>query len=519
MNSKDIKEKIDELEKKKKGVRLGGGAESIRKQHSRGKTTARERVEKVLDKGSFRELDLLVKHRCTFFDMENLELPADGVVTGYGKIEGRNIFIFSQDFTVMGGTLGEAHAAKIVKVMELAAKVGAPLIGINDSGGARIQEGVDAQYGYARIFCCNTIYSGVIPQISAILGPCAGGAVYSPAITDFVFMTQGISQMFLTGPDVIREVTGRTVTADEIGGAAIHCKTSGVAHFHTKSEDECFELMRKLLGYLPSSSRDKPPIKYDGDPVDRKNNGLLSIVPVDSRKPYDVIEVIKEIADDHVFLEVHKDWARNIVVGFARLKGIPIGVIANQPMFLAGAIDINASDKAARFIRFCDAFNISLLTLVDTPAFLPDKNQELQGIIRHGAKIIFAYAEATVPKVTIILRKGYGGGYIAMCHRELRADHVFAWPTAEIAIMGPEGAAAIIFRREIQAADHPNQKRDEKIQEYMRQFNNPYVSAGRGYIDDVINPIDTRKTIISSLEILLDKIETLPAKKHGNLPV
>jgi len=519
MSSVEMKQKILELGVKKEHLKVGGGIDKIRKQHSLGKYTARERIDKLVDKDTFCELDLFVKHRCSFFGMENVEAPGDGVVTGYGKINGRVVFIFSQDFTVLGGSLGEAHASKIVKVMDLAAKAGAPIIGLNDSGGGRIQEGLDAQFGYTRIFYRNSIYSGVIPQISAILGPCAGGACYSPAITDFVFMTEGISHMFLTGPDVIKEVTGERITAEELGGARIHCGTSGVSHFCTKSEDECFRKIRLLLGFLPSNHRDSLPIIYGGDPVKRSNDRLLDIVPTDIRKPYDVVQVITDIVDDHDFLEVSETWARNIVVGFARFEGCPVGVIANQPRVLAGAIDIDASDKAARFIRFCDAFGIPLISLVDTPAFLPSKKQEFGGIIRHGAKILFAYAEATVPKITVILRKGYGGGYVAMCHRELGADYVFAWPTAEIAMMGAEGASEIIFRSEIRASDDPIKKRAEKIEEYRRQFSNPYISASRGHVDDVINPIHTRETVIQSLESVRNKTERLPSKKHGNIPL
>jgi len=519
MNTEDIKRKIDELKQKKERISGGGGTDKIRKQHALGKLTARERIDQLLDKGSFREIDQFVHHGCTFFGMESIEAPGDAVVTGCGKVNGRNVFIFSQDFTVLGGTLGEAHALKIVKVMDLAAKTGAPIIGINDSGGGRIQEGVDSQNGYASIFYRNAIYSGVIPQISVILGPCAGGAVYSPAITDFIFMTEGISYMFLTGPKVIKEVTGEDITIHDLGGASVHCNTSGVAHFYRKSEDECFDGIRKLLGFLPSNNWQKPPIVSHGDPPDRKNEKLLEIVPSDSTKSYDIIEVISEIVDDHDLFEVHRHWAQNMVVGFTRINGNAIGIIANQPRVLAGAIDINASDKAARFIRFCDTFNIPLLTLVDTPAFLPGKNQEFGGIIRHGAKIIFAYAEATVPKITIILRKAYGGGYVAMCPRELQADRVFAWPTAEIAMMGAEGAAEIIFRREIELANDPNQKRQEKIEEFRRQFGNPYVGAGKGYVDEVIDPRETRKTIAHALDFLLDKHESRPTKKHGNIPL
>ncbi|MCF8079376.1 MAG: methylmalonyl-CoA carboxyltransferase [Desulfobacterales bacterium] len=514
-----MKKKVEELKKKKAKLEMGGGLEKIGKQHSMGKYTARERIEKLLDKDTFREIDLFVKHRCSNFGMEKVKAPADAVITGFGKINGRTVYIFSQDFTVLGGSLGEAQASKIVKIMDLAAKEGAPIIGLNDSGGGRIQEGVDAQYGYTRIFYRNSIYSGVIPQISAILGPCAGGACYSPAITDFIFMNEGISQMFLTGPKIIKQVTGESLTAEELGGARVHCETSGVSHFCTNSEDECFEKIRRLLGFIPSNFRDSLPINYGGDPVNRTNDKLLSIVPTDISKSYDIGEVIAEITDDHDFLEVSKNWAKNIVVGFARFSGIPVGIVANQPRVLAGVIDIDASDKAARFIRFCDSFGLPLITLVDTPAFFPSKKQEFGGIIRHGAKILFSYSEATVPKITLILRKGYGGGYIAMCHRELGADYVFAWPTAEIAIMGAEGAAEIIFHSEIQKSKNPTAERALKINEYRQQFSNPYVSASRGYVDDVIDPAQTRETIIQALDSIKNKRERLPERKHGNIPL
>lgn len=514
-----MKRKIEDLNQRKQKIFQGGGEEKVRKQHALGKLTARERIDRLLDKGTFRELDQFVHHRSTFFGMEKVKAPGDGVVAGHGKINGRDVFLFSQDFTVLGGTLGEAHASKIVKIMDLAAKVGAPVIGINDSGGGRIQEGFDAQYGYARIFYRNSIYSGVIPQISVILGPCAGGAVYSPALTDFIFMTEDISYMFLTGPKVIKEVTGEDISVNDLGGPLVHCDTSGVAHFYTKSEEECFGKIRKLLSFLPSSNRQKPPIEVCSDPANRRNNELLEVVPSDSRKSYDIVKVISEIADHHEFFEVHKRWARNMVVGFARISGMPIGIVANQPKILAGAIDIDASDKAARFIRCCDAFNVPLLTLVDTPAFLPGKNQEFGGIIRHGAKLLFAYSEATVPKITLILRKAYGGGYVVMCHPELKADRVFAWPSAEIAMLGAEGAAEIIFRREIETTQDPSLKRKEKIEEFREQFGTPYSAASRGYIDEIIDPRETRASIAYSLELLRNKQESRPPKKHGNIPL
>jgi acetyl-CoA carboxylase carboxyltransferase component len=510
---------LQELEERKAKIELAGGRDKIEKQHQLGKLTARERILKLLDPKSYVETDMFVHHRCEYFGMNRMEAPDDGVVTGYGTIDQRQVFIFSQDFTVLGGSLGEAHASKIVKIMDLAAKVGAPLIGINDSGGGRIQEGIDAQYGYSRIFYRNSIYSGVIPQFSAILGPCAGGAVYSPAITDFIFMTEGISRMFLTGPNVIKEVTGEEISDEELGGAKVHNTISGVAHFYSESEEECFGQIRRLLSFLPNSNRETPPTHYSGDPLGRKNEKLFDLVPAEGKRPYNVVKVIEEIVDDHDFFEVHQHWARNMVVGFARMHGHPIGVIANQPSFLAGTLNINASDKAARFIRFCDCFNIPLLTLVDTPAFLPGKAQEFGGIIRHGAKILFAYSEATVPKVTLILRKGYGGGYVAMCHRELGADAVFAWPMAEIAMMGAEGAANIVFRREIDKAADPEKKRQEKIQEYRDQFSNPYASGRRGYVDYIIRPDETRDMISRAFEMLWNKREERPPKKHGSIPL
>ncbi|MBI4495604.1 MAG: methylmalonyl-CoA carboxyltransferase [Deltaproteobacteria bacterium] len=510
---------LRELNERRAKIELAGGPEKIEKQHQQGKLTARERILHLLDPETFVETDMFVHNRCEYFDLNKMEAPNDGVITGYGAIAGRLVFIFSQDFTVLGGSLGEAHASKIVKIMDLAVKVGAPLVGINDSGGGRIQEGIDAQYGYGRIFYRNSIYSGVIPQLSAILGPCAGGAVYSPAITDFIFMTQGISRMFITGPNVIKEVTGEEISDEELGGAKVHSSISGVAHFFSVSEEECFRQIRRLLSFLPGSNGESPPIRYGGDPLDRPNPKLLEIVPVDGKRPYNVVKVIEEIVDDHDFLEVHQHWARNMVVGFARIHGHPIGVVANQPLFLAGTLDINASDKAARFIRFCDCFNLPLLTLVDTPAYLPGKAQEFGGIIRHGAKILFAYSEATVPKVTVILRKGYGGGYVAMCHRELGADAVFAWPLAEIAMMGAEGAANIVFRREIEKAPDPEKKRQEKIREYREQFANPYVSGRRGYVDYIISPAETRPLVARAFEMLWQKQEERPRKKHGSIPL
>ncbi len=503
----------------RKGKALdGGGPKSVDKQHAAGKLTARERIERLLDPGSFAELDMFVEHRCHDFGMEDKQLPGEGVVTGYGSIDGRKVFIFAQDFTVMGGSLGEMHARKICKVMDLAMKVGAPLIGINDSGGARIQEGVDALSGYGQIFYRNTISSGVIPQISVIMGPCAGGAVYSPALTDFVFMVQG-ANMFITGPQVIKTVTGEDVSADELGGAATHNRASGVAHFMYDAEDDCFMAIRKLLSFLPANNLEDPPACADSGNVAMINPDMRDIVPPESNRAYDMRDVIAGFVDNADFFEVHQHYAMNIIVGFARLGGRSIGIIANQPRNAAGCLDINASDKAARFIRFCDAFNVPIINLVDVPGFLPGVNQETGGIIRHGAKLLYAYSEATVPKITLIVRKAYGGAYLAMCSRDLGADAVFAWPGAEIAVMGPDGAANIIFRREIESADNPAEARKEKIEEYRSKFANPFVAAARGFVDDVIDPAETRIKLLSALDTLSTKRESRPPKKHGNIPV
>ena len=510
---------IQDLESRKAKILSAGGQDKIEKQHQSGKLTARERIDNLLDSATFVETDMFVHHRCDNFGMQKVEAPDDGVVTGYGKIEGRQVFIFSQDFTVLGGSLGEAHASKIVKIMDLAVKVGAPLIGINDSGGGRIQEGIDAQYGYSRIFYRNSIYSGVIPQLSAILGPCAGGAVYSPAITDFIFMTEGISRMFLTGPNVIKETTGEEITDEELGGAKVHNSISGVAHFYARSEEECFKQIRRLLSFVPNSNRENPAVRYGGDPAQRRNDKLLEIVPVDGKRPYNVIRVIQEIVDDGDFFEVQHMWARNMIVGFARILGHPVGVIANQPQFLAGTLDINASDKAARFIRCCDAFNIPLLSLVDVPGFMPGSAQEHGGIIRHGAKLIFAYAEATVPKVSVITRKAYGGAYIVMSSKHLRGDVNLAWPGAEIAVMGAAGAVAIVNRKAIAAAENQDEMRQKLIKEYEDKFSNPYVAAARGYIDDVIDPAETRSKIIKALDMLKNKDQKNPPCKHSSIPL
>ncbi|WP_422449229.1 acyl-CoA carboxylase subunit beta, partial [Thermoanaerobacterium sp. DL9XJH110] len=497
----------------------GGGEKRIAKQHESGKLTARERIEKLLDKGSFVEIDAFVEHRCIEFDMAETKAPGEGVVTGYGTIDGRLVFVFAQDFTVIGGSLGEMHAAKICKVMDMAVKMGAPIIGLNDSGGARIQEGVDALKGYGDIFYRNTLASGVIPQISVILGPCAGGAVYSPALTDFVFMVSGTSKMFITGPQVIKAVTGEDVSPEDLGGARAHNQTSGVAHFMSQSEQECFDQIKKLLSYIPSNNLEDAPYIETGDSPDKIIPELNQTVPVDPNKPYDIKEIIKNVVDGGDFFEVQPLFAQNMITGFARLAGHSVGILANQPKHLAGCLDINASDKAARFVRFCDAFNIPLITFTDTPGYLPGVAQEHGGIIRHGAKLLYAYSEATVPKITVIVRKAYGGAYIAMCSKHLGADQVFAWPTAEIAVMGPEGAANIIFRKEIEESSDPISTRTQKIEEYRDKFANPYQAAKRGYVDDVIEPSATRIRLISALEMLMSKRETRPAKKHGNIPV
>ncbi|HHW02771.1 MAG TPA: methylmalonyl-CoA carboxyltransferase [Thermoanaerobacterales bacterium] len=514
-----IEQKLKILEEKRKTVEQGGGEKRIKKQHESGKLTARERIQKLLDEESFVEIDAFVEHRCIQFDMTETKAPGEGVVTGYGTINGRLVFVFAQDFTVIGGSLGEMHAAKIVKVMDMAMKMGAPLIGLNDSGGARIQEGVDALKGYGEIFYRNTLASGVIPQISVILGPCAGGAVYSPALTDFIFMVSGTSKMFITGPQVIKAVTGEEVSPEDLGGARAHNQKSGVAHFMSQNEEECFDQIKKLLSYIPSNNLEDAPFKETEDSPVKILPELDNIVPVDPNKPYDMKEIIKMVVDEGDFFEVQALYAQNMITGFARLSGHSVGILANQPRVLAGCLDINASDKAARFIRFCDAFNIPLITFTDTPGYLPGVAQEHGGIIRHGAKLLYAYSEATVPKITVITRKAYGGAYIAMCSRHLGADQVFAWPTAEIAVMGPEGAANIIFKKEIEESNDPVAARNEKIEEYRDRFANPYQAAARGYVDDVIEPSTTRVKLISALEMLMSKRETRPAKKHGNIPV
>lgn len=506
-----VQEKIELMNAKKEHIIQGGGQARIDKQHAKGKMTARERLEKLFDENTFVELDMFVKHRCTNFGQEKKELPGEGVVTGYGTVDGRLVYAFAQDFTVEGGSLGEKHAHKIWKVMDLAMKMGAPCIGINDSGGARIQEAVDALSGYGGIFYRNTAASGVIPQISVIMGPCAGGAVYSPAITDFIYMVKNTSQMFITGPAVIKSVTAEEVTAEALGGAMTHNTKSGVAHFAADNEDDCIKQIRYLLSFLPSNNMEDAPIVETGDDPDRQDESLNTVVPDNPNAPYDMKDVIRSIVDNGEFYEVHEHFATNIICCFARFDGRSVGIIANQPNVMAGCLDVDASSKAARFIRFCDAFNIPLVNLVDVPGFLPGVDQEHNGIIRHGAKMLYAYSEATVPKITVITRKAYGGSYIAMCCRELGADQVMAWPTAEIAVMGPAGAANIIFRKD------PD--KDAKTAEYVEEFATPYKAAERGYADMVIEPKETRPYIITALNALASKREVGPAKKHGNIPL
>ena len=506
-----VQEKIALMHAKKEHIQLGGGQKRIDKQHEKGKMTARERIEKLFDENTFVELDMFMKHRCTNFGQDQKDLPGEGVITGYGTVDGRLVYAFAQDFTVEGGSLGEKHAHKIWKVMDLSMKMGAPCIGINDSGGARIQEAVDALSGYAGIFYRNTAASGVVPQISVIMGPCAGGAVYSPAITDFIYMVKNTSQMFITGPAVIKSVTAEEVTAEALGGAMTHNSVSGVAHFAAENEDDCIQQIRYLLSFLPSNNMDDAPIVETGDDPSRMDESLNSVIPDNPNAPYDMKDVIRSIVDNGEFYEVHKYFATNIITCFARFDGRSVGIIANQPNVMAGCLDVNASDKSARFIRFCDAFNIPLVNLVDVPGFLPGVGQEHTGIIRHGAKMLYAYSEATVPKVTVITRKAYGGSYIAMCCRELGADQVMAWPSAEIAVMGPAGAANIIFRKD------PD--KDQKTAEYVEEFATPYKAAERGYADMVIEPKETRPYVITALNALASKREVGPAKKHGNIPL
>ncbi len=513
------REKIDDLFERSKKIETGGGQKAVEKQHQKGKLTARERIGRLLDPDSFTEIDKFVTHRCVNFDMAGKEAPGEGVITGYGTIEGRLVYVFAQDFTVLGGSLGEMHAQKICKVLDMAMQMGAPCIGLNDSGGARIQEAVDALSGYGKIFYRNTLASGVIPQISVILGPSAGGAVYSPAITDYVFMVKNISQMFITGPQVIKAVTGEEVTSEKLGGAMTHNRVSGVAHFAAEDEEDCFGQIRKLMSFLPSNNLEEAPYLETGDSPERMDEALNEIIPDNPNAGYEMVEVIRKVVDNGEFFQTMSLYAANIMTGYARLNGRVIGIIANNPKFMAGCLDINASDKAARHIRFCDAFNIPIVNFVDVPGYLPGTTQEFGGIIRHGAKLLYAYSEATVPKITIVTRKAYGGSYLAMCSRDLGADQVFAWPTAEIAVMGADGAANIIFRKEIEGADDPVAKRAEMIEEYKERFATPYVAAERGFVDIVIEPQETRPRLANALEMLATKRETRPAKKHGNIPL
>jgi len=510
---------LAELHRRQDEAEQGGGAVRIAQQHSKGKLTARERLDLLLDQGSFVELDRFVTHRATEFGLAEQLIPGDGVVTGYGRIEGRLCYVYSQDFTVFGGSLSETHAQKICKVMDLALRNGAPVIGLSDSGGARIQEGVASLGGYADIFLRNTLASGVVPQISAVLGPCAGGAVYSPAITDFVFMVRGVSYMFVTGPGVVKTVTHEEVSFEDLGGADVHGETSGIAHGVFPSEPECLAAIRELTGFLPANNLDPPPVRPSADPDDRREESLLGVIPDAPTTPYDMHEVIRAVVDLGGFLEIHAGYAQNILVGFARLGGQPVGVVANQPAVLAGVLDINASVKAARFIRFCDAFNIPLVTFVDVPGFLPGTTQEHGGIIRHGAKLLFAYCEATVPKLTVITRKAYGGAYDVMSSKHIRGDLNLAWPSAEIAVMGPRGAAEILFKDEVARAADPAALLQQRIDEYTATFANPYKAAARGFIDDVIDPRDTRPRLIDGLRMLATKRDANPKKKHGNIPL
>ena len=517
-----MQDKINELLSLREKARLGGGQDKIDKQHAKGKYSARERILMFLDEGSFEEFDMFVTHRCTNFGIEKDKFLSDGVVTGYGTVNGRLVYVFSQDFTVFGGSLSETFAAKICKVMDQAMKVGAPVIGFNDSGGARIQEGVNSLAGYAEIFQRNILASGVVPQISAIFGPCAGGAVYSPALTDFIMMAQNSSYMFVTGPKVVKTVTGEDVSVEQLGGATIHSTKSGVAQFSVPDEETGIALLRDLIGYLPSNNMEEPPYEPTEDPINRLEDSLNSIIPDNPNQPYDVKDVIGGIVDDGKFLEVHATYAQNIVVGFARFNGVSVGIVANQPKCMAGVLDINASRKGARFVRFCDAFNIPLVTLVDVPGFLPGTGQEYGGIILHGAKLLYAYGECTVPKVTVILRKNYGGAYCVMSSKHLRGDVNYAWPTAEIAVMGGSGAAEILYGSQMKKIEDAGERKkflDEKVEEYRQKFSNPYVAAQYGYIDDVIEPRNTRFRVIRALESLRNKRLENPAKKHDNLPL
>jgi propionyl-CoA carboxylase beta chain len=514
-----LEEKLNQLERMRAEAKLGGGAARIDSQHKKGKLTARERIELLVDSNSFEEFDMFVTHRTSGFGLEDQKVLGDGVVTGCGRINGRQVFLFSQDFTVFGGSLSEAHAEKICKIMDMAMKVGAPVIGLNDSGGARIQEGVVSLGGYADIFLRNTLASGVVPQISVILGPCAGGAVYSPAITDFTFMTKGTSYMFVTGPNVVKTVTHEVVTSEELGGAMVHASKSGVAHFACENEADTIARLKQLLEYIPQNNLEDPPIAENNDPADREDEQLNHIVPENPNQPYDMKDIIRRVVDTGSFLEVHEDFAQNIIVGFAHLGCRSIGIIANQPQMLAGVLDINSSIKAARFIRFCDAFNIPILTFEDVPGFLPGVDQEHGGIIKNGAKLLYAYCEATVPKVTVITRKAYGGAYDVMNSKHVRGDMNYAWPTAEIAVMGPKGAVEIIFKKDIADSKSPEAEVQKKTDEYRERFANPYIAASRGYVDDIIEPKTTRPRLIRAFEMLETKKDSNPPKKHGNIPL
>jgi len=512
----DATERLADLERR---AEQGGGEERLRRQHDAGKLTARERIDLLFDAGSFEEIDKLVTHRCRDFGMDTQIIPGDGVVAGHGRVQGRPVYAFAQDFTVFGGSLSETNAAKIVKLMDLAVKMGAPVVGLNDSGGARIQEGVVSLGGYADIFLRNTLASGVIPQISAVMGPCAGGAVYSPAITDFTIMVRGTSYMFVTGPDVVRTVTHEAVTKEQLGGAETHNARSGVAHFAVDDDRQCLELIRELLSYLPSNNLDPAPPGPTEDAPDREDEALDRLVPAAPNQPYDMLDLLRSVVDDGAFLEVHEHFARNLIVGFGRLHGATVGFVANQPAHLAGTLDIDASVKGARFVRFCDAFNIPLVTFEDVPGFLPGVNQEYGGIIRHGAKLLYAYAEATVPKVTVITRKAYGGAYCVMASKHIRTDVNFAWPTAEIAVMGPEGAVNVLYRRELERAEDPDALRAQLVADFREKFASPLVAASRGFVDEVIRPRETRRKLISALARLATKRDRNPPRKHGNMPL
>ena len=514
-----LDDKLERLKRMRELSQEGGGRKRIEQQHEKGKLTARERVHLLLDQGTFREIGPFVSHRATDFGMADRKVLGDAVVTGHGKVGGRQIFVFAQDFTVFGGSVSEVVGQKICKVMDLAMKTGSPIVGLNDSGGARIQEGVLSLFAYGEIFLRNTLASGVVPQLSVILGPSAGGAVYSPAITDFIFMVEGISQMYITGPDVIKAVTGEDVTHEQLGGALTHGTRSGVAHFVCESEDECLAQVRSLLGFLPSNNMEDPPVVQCLDDPARIDESLASIVPDEPNRAYDMRELVLRVIDDGDFLEVHKDFAPNVVVGFARLNGKSVGVVGNQPAYLAGVLDIDASVKASRFVRFCDCFNIPLITFVDVPGFMPGTEQEYGGIIKHGAKLLYAYAEATVPKISVMTRKAYGGAYIVMSSKHLRGDVNLAWPSAEIAVMGSEGAVNIVFREELAKADDPEETRSSLTGEFREKFANPYVAASRGYLDDVIDPAETRPALINALDMLQNKRDSLPPKKHGNIPL